>query len=254
MKLLTNRLVFALTTCLIELIACTKLFAYEQADIDKAYAYIGSKWVYYDMTGNKISVTTLGRKATGADNEIIINGVSMNPATLFDSEGKNLANPEIKNSAIIINVTGLEPGVLKGITQAHNNFRKQTGGGEPDLVWSAEIATYAHQWAEYLQKNNNCKMMHRSQAGKQDKNYGENIAWVSGRDFSAGDPVQMWYDEIKYYDYAKNACEGGVCGHYTQVVWKDSQRVGCGMVNCGNDELWVCNYDPAGNVVGQKPY
>jgi hypothetical protein len=26
------------------------------------------------------------------------------------------------------------------------------------------------------------------------------------------------------------------------------------MARCGNTEIWVCNYNPPGNWVGEKPY
>jgi pathogenesis-related protein 1 len=46
-----------------------------------------------------------------------------------------------------------------------------------------------------------------------------------------------------------------LCGHYTQVVWKNSMEVGGGMAICDNkSQVWVCNYNPPGNVEGEKPY
>lgn len=45
-----------------------------------------------------------------------------------------------------------------------------------------------------------------------------------------------------------------VCGHYTQVVWKNSRYVGCGKAMAANGTLYyVCNYYPAGNT-GGRPY
>jgi pathogenesis-related protein 1 len=39
------------------------------------------------------------------------------------------------------------------------------------------------------------------------------------------------------------------------VVWRDTKEVGCAMAICANkSQLWVCNYYPAGNMVGKKPY
>jgi hypothetical protein len=39
-------------------------------------------------------------------------------------------------------------------------------------------------------------------------------------------------------------------GHFTQLVWKAVQRVGCAYSrpNCGQGIVWACHYDPVGNV------
>ena len=65
----------------------------------------------------------------------------------------------------------------------------------------------------------------------------------------------MWVDERRAFNAGYNACaSGAVCGHYTQVVWKNTKLVGCGIASCGNSEIWVCNYSPPGNYVGERPY
>jgi hypothetical protein len=76
--------------------------------------------------------------------------------------------------------------------------------------------------------------------------------------------VSNWVGEAVDYDYATNTCKSGkMCGHYTQVAWRTSVGVGCGMSYCttgspfsGYPNWWnvVCNYTPPGNYVGQKPY
>ncbi len=74
---------------------------------------------------------------------------------------------------------------------------------------------------------------------------------------NADKPVNDWASEKAYYDYANNSCESGkACGHYTQVVWNTSTKVGCAYAICedSHDQVWVCQYQPAGNVVGRKPY
>ena len=38
-------------------------------------------------------------------------------------------------------------------------------------------------------------------------------------------------------------------GHFTQVVWKDTRQLGCGVAMCDGGEIWVCNYSPPGNFV-----
>ncbi|KAG4114361.1 hypothetical protein ERO13_D12G041532v2 [Gossypium hirsutum] len=66
----------------------------------------------------------------------------------------------------------------------------------------------------------------------------------------------MWVNEKANYNYNSNRCAAGkVCGHYTQVVWRNSVHLGCAKVKCNNGGTFiVCNYSPRGNIVGQKPY
>lgn len=65
--------------------------------------------------------------------------------------------------------------------------------------------------------------------------------------------VKVWYDEIKYYDY--NNVQGSTSGynfekvgHYTQLVWNRSRRIGCGQAASKRNVFTACNYDPPGNV------
>ena len=69
--------------------------------------------------------------------------------------------------------------------------------------------------------------------------------------------IDAWCDEVKYYHYKTNTCEPRqMCGHYTQIVWHSTTRVGCGAAvsNDGMEYFISCNYGPAGNIIGQKPY
>ncbi|KAL2927626.1 Pathogenesis-related protein 1A [Bienertia sinuspersici] len=86
--------------------------------------------------------------------------------------------------------------------------------------------------------------------------YGENIASGSGAFMTGLAAVQLWVNEKADYDYYSNTCASGkVCGHYTQVVWRDSARIGCARVQCNNGWYFVtCNYDSPGNWVGEQPY
>ncbi|XP_043722081.1 pathogenesis-related protein 1B-like [Telopea speciosissima] len=128
---------------------------------------------------------------------------------------------------------------------AHNAARSEVGVGS--MTWDDTVAAYAQNYAN--QRAGDCNLVHY---GGQ---YGENIAWSSG-DMSATDAVKLWVDEKAHYDYNSNSCvEGQQCGHYTQVVWKNSVRLGCGRVTCNSGGTFItCNYDPPGNYVGQRPY
>ena len=61
--------------------------------------------------------------------------------------------------------------------------------------------------------------------------------------------VDMWYEEVEDYDFNNPGWKSGI-GHFTQVVWKGSEKLGCG-VGCGsNNYCYVtCNYYPAGNYL-----
>ncbi|MEZ4451979.1 MAG: CAP domain-containing protein [Nannocystaceae bacterium] len=143
-----------------------------------------------------------------------------------------------------------EPDRLAGLTAAHNRIRGDLG--LPPLTWSPEIARYAQAWADKLQQKG-CGLRHRPDSGPDAERYGENIFSMTGADPSAAEVVDTWAAEVAGYDVKTNRCRG-VCGHYTQVVWRKSQRLGCGMASCGDTEVWVCNYDPPGNFIGERPY
>jgi pathogenesis-related protein 1 len=145
---------------------------------------------------------------------------------------------------------------------AHNKWRASAGVSEK-LSYSAELEVSAQAWATQLQQTNQCKMRHSDAQGK----YGENLYWASALNWSDGRKelqkispakvVDSWGSEKADYDYGKNSCTAGkMCGHYTQVVWRGTQKVGCAVAVCEDtqQQIWVCQYQPAGNWVGRKPY
>ncbi len=143
-----------------------------------------------------------------------------------------------------------EEGRLAGITAAHNIARSELD--LPPLAWSPELAAFAAAWADTLQRGG-CDLQHRPRSGPDAQRYGENIFSGSGFAPTAAQVVDAWVAERKDYDAKTGRCRG-VCGHYTQVVWRKSQRVGCAMAACGETEVWVCNYDPPGNFMGQAAF
>ena len=155
-------------------------------------------------------------------------------------------------------------GVLTGgertnMLGAHNNARRSKA--VPPLRWSGQLAQVAADWANHLANRNSCRMRHRSGSG-----YGENLYWSSAVRWSSGERavarvaprtvVNSWVGEQRDYDARTNRCRSGrVCGHYTQVVWQGTTQVGCALSVCPDKaQIWVCNYSPPGNVVGQRPF
>uniref|UniRef100_T1GJX7 SCP domain-containing protein n=1 Tax=Megaselia scalaris TaxID=36166 RepID=T1GJX7_MEGSC len=78
--------------------------------------------------------------------------------------------------------------------------------------------------------------------------YGENIFMGVGMDsVDASKPVQAWYDEIKLYDFQKPVFDPKI-GHFTQLVWKNSKKLGVAIAQKEKTIIVVANYDPPGNI------
>ncbi|MBL4637560.1 MAG: Fis family transcriptional regulator [Kofleriaceae bacterium] len=143
-----------------------------------------------------------------------------------------------------------EPTELQGITSAHNLVR--SAHGVVDIVWDNEVAAIAQAWAD------NCEWGHNAGRSDDYPGYvGENIYGASFVSSGAA-VVESWASEEADYNYANNSCAvGKVCGHYTQVVWAKSLKLGCAVANCPNiatSNFVVCNYSPGGNFNGEPPY
>ena len=124
---------------------------------------------------------------------------------------------------------------------AHNRLRAKHCAAP--LSWSAKLADVAQRWANAL-RDRGCMFGHSGGS------FGENLAAGTIGTLDPAAVVQMWYDEISQYRFP----DGGFSmktGHFTQVVWRGSRRVGCGHSQCKGMDILVCEYDPAGNWEGQ---
>lgn len=166
-----------------------------------------------------------------------------------------------------------ETGRLSGITAAHNAVRAavDTTTALPPFTWSDTLAQYAQQWADSLAATSCNSPHHRSSQELDQVGYGENlyvsISSVGGS--TAQQVVDGWAAEKACYtfgmfmktDKCDTACytklNSDGCGHYTQIVWRTSTEVGCGVATCqngGKEDIWICNYKPPGNYIGRNPY
>ncbi|XP_047307958.1 pathogenesis-related protein PR-1-like [Impatiens glandulifera] len=120
----------------------------------------------------------------------------------------------------------------------------------PPLTWSVKLQAYAEAYAN--RRKGDCALIHSP-----GNTYGENIFWGSGTGWGPAQAAGSWVSEKQYYRYFSNSCGNGQdCGHYTQIVWRSTKRVGCARVVCngGRGVFMTCNYDPAGNYIGERPY
>lgn len=153
------------------------------------------------------------------------------------------------------------------ILTAHNNARKNdvpgnTGGPLPNLAWDDALATASQTYANTLARTKCGDIDHDPNRG----DVGENLYTSGTTDASAppgsgANAVASWVAEKADYTYESNTCAPGkVCGHFTQVVWRDTTKVGCGRATCTAEDMintvWVCRYSPTGNmnIDTTKPY
>ena len=130
------------------------------------------------------------------------------------------------------------------VVNTHNEYRSAVGA--PDIEWSDELADSAAEWALILSEE--CILQHS------DTEFGENLWMGTEGAFTLGESIRFWGDEIEFYDVESNECVGGECLHYTQMVWSETRAVGCGAALCNGLLILVCQYDPPGNIIGQRPF
>ena len=146
------------------------------------------------------------------------------------------------------------------ITCAHNVVRKFASPAPAvplvPLTYEQSLVEIAQPWAD------GCVERHNPGRSFGGSTPGENLAFFSDPSLSstaaAEMTVKLWTAEREFYDVATNTCEiGETCGHYTQLVWDDTNLLGCGIATSCDAPFSVhvvCNYFPPGNFIGDTPY
>jgi hypothetical protein len=129
----------------------------------------------------------------------------------------------------------------KALVEAHNRARAKHCA--PPLAWSKEVAASAQRWADTLRARG-CGLGHSG--GR----YGENLAAGTAGTIDEGAAVALWYAEGQRYPFPRGGFSMKT-GHFSQLVWRATTRLGCGRTECNGLEIWVCQYDPPGNVEGE---
>jgi hypothetical protein len=63
---------------------------------------------------------------------------------------------------------------------------------------------------------------------------------------------KAWFRAGLFPDVTTSGKTWDQVAHYTQIIWRGTQRVGCAVHRAGKWDYLVCRYLPAGNVVGQR--
>jgi len=146
----------------------------------------------------------------------------------------------------------LTPPEVRQLLASHNRVRAEVG--IPPLQWSDTLAAYAQEWADHLASTSR-RMEHRPHSGRWKQEHGENLFMGTDGYYGVADAVITWEREKFAYDgRAVDQSDVHAYGHYTQLIWRDTKRIGCAKVRCAGNVIVVCNYDPPGNVLGRTPF
>jgi len=136
------------------------------------------------------------------------------------------------------------------ILYAHNAYRSAVGVAP--LLWSDDLAAAARSWARSL--SSNLDFQHDPNA----RNQGENLWMGTDGAFSLTQMVDTWGQEDQDFrngTFPDVSATGNWfdVGHYSQMVWRNTKRVGCaGVTGSDGNYRLVCRYSPPGNVIGQR--
>jgi uncharacterized protein YkwD len=140
---------------------------------------------------------------------------------------------------------------LNSMVTSINQYRKDHSA--PPVELDQELVNYAKSRAEHVADKGT--LVHDGTGG-----YGENLYSSSSSIPSQGPATgatEDWYGEKQYYNYETLASNdpSKAIGHFTQLVWKGSTKIGAGRV-CGSaDGKWhdtyiAVNFSAAGNMSG----
>lgn len=158
-------------------------------------------------------------------------------------------------STLLVGSAGLRTNLDERLLAAHN--RERDAAGIPPLAWDRGLAAGAAEWAGELAALN--EFEHSADDPDDPDPEGENL-WLGTRGhFSPEQMVDGWIEEKRYFKpgiFPNNSRTGNLddIGHYTQLMWRDTAKVGCAVAANRDYDILVCRYAAAGNVIGERPF
>ncbi|KAL0490404.1 peptidase inhibitor PI16 [Acrasis kona] len=145
----------------------------------------------------------------------------------------------------------------KTIVDNHNYYRSMVSPAAANMqpvVWDEAVANFVKNYAKSCPGSGNT-VPHNPSRIINGVYAGENI-YSSTASMALTTPQRSWNNEKNNYNFDTKACSG-VCGHYTQLVWAKSTKIGCVKVKCDSKKYkynYICDYVPGGNINGGRPY
>jgi len=141
----------------------------------------------------------------------------------------------------------------QSLLKSVNDFRAKHG--VPPLTIDPKLVTAAKARAQVVSTYNGLDENHQGA----DPNLGENMYWGASSATQPGpatDATTSWYGEITGYNFTTATSNpGSVTGHFTQLVWKATTKIGAARA-CGQGPQYyetyiVAEFSSAGNYDGQ---
>jgi len=137
------------------------------------------------------------------------------------------------------------------IIALHNQVR--WAAGVRPVIWDRALAAAADAYAARLASSGRWGHSPQSQRPGQ----GENLWMGTHGAFSVDQMVASWSSERRLFrsgdfPWVSKSGSWGDVGHYTQMIWPGSTRVGCAVRSSASYDYMVCRYSPGGNVIGSR--
>lgn len=157
-------------------------------------------------------------------------------------------------SPLLIGANSFAEGFEGRVLAAHNLERARLGIAP--LAWDNRLVASAQRWADHLAASG---QFEHAPTENRWAPQGENL-WAGTRGyFSPEAMVDAWVREKRHFQqgsFPNNSRTGNVedVGHYTQLVWRETGRVGCARAASASEDILVCRYLHAGNYIGERPF
>jgi hypothetical protein len=124
--------------------------------------------------------------------------------------------------------------------------------GAPLLIWDNDLGTAAAAYAQQMAFTGRFEHSDR----KARRGIGENLWMGTHGAYTIERMVGAWASEKRMFVpgiFPANSRSGNWIdiGHYTQMIWPTTTRVGCALASTPRTDYLVCRYSPAGNIDGR---
>jgi len=170
---------------------------------------------------------------------------------------------------------GVSKQEIQQILEVHNRYRAVIARGEERrgkpgpqppaadmkrMIWDEELSIIAQRHADqckFAHDCSDCRKTSRFGVGQNLYIYKQTLA-PPDNDWDKA--VTDWYEEVTLF--SKKHVEpfkfSSPTGHYTALVWANTDKVGCGATSYKNGRwfstLYTCNYGPNGNFINGQMY